>query len=143
MSEEDKPLTVEEQELVWKSMAESQSMPTSEDKHTVHTFLNNVATSRDTLKTGFLKEEEVGIPQHPTRALQEFSLIAKSIIGNDMISQYFKDESEIVTASSLSREGFLDKLAVTQTRQLADVTKPKQSPRGFFKKKESEVPNPA
>jgi hypothetical protein len=42
-----------------------------------------------------------------------------------------------VTASSLSREGFLVKQATTTTKQLADITKkPKTQNKSWFKKKD-------
>ena len=45
--------------------------------------------------------------------------------------------AEITTATSLSKEGFLLRLSVTQKKELADVTaKPKKN-KGWFRKKDS------
>ena len=132
----DENLSTEEKELLYKYLSDSESVPTQEAKYTVHVFLHRVATANDTTKVGYLKDEEVGTPRHPTRALKSFALIASDIIKNDVISNYFNKESEIVTSTSLSRDGFLVKQAVTQTRQIADVTKQRQKNSGWFKKKD-------
>lgn len=111
--------------------------PQPEPKHNVHTFLWNVATSEDTTKTGYLKDEEVGIPIHPLRAVKEFALISDDIIGNEFIMNYFRKEAEIITSTSLSRDGFLDKLATTTTKQIADITKHRKPNKSWFKKSDN------
>ena len=93
------------------------SAPLPEEKHNVHSFLNKIATADDTTKVGFLKDEEVGVPQFNVRALKELSLISNKIIENDLFKEYFEDKSEIITSTSLSRGGFLAKLAVLQKRE--------------------------
>lgn len=110
--------------------------PVPDEKHSVHTFLNKVATSEDTTKLGFLKEEEVGTPRHPIRAYKNFALISDKIIDNPFFNEYFKAESEIVTSTSLSRDAKLLNLAVIQRRQVEDITKPKKVNKGWFQKKE-------
>lgn len=110
----------------------------TEDKPTVHSFLWNVAKTTDTTKVAYLKEEEIGIAKYSVRALKDFALISRDIIDNDLFAQHFRDEAEtIVLAPSLSREGFLDKLSITTTKQIADITKkPRTENKGWFKKKD-------
>jgi len=138
MSEEtNEQLSSEELGQLAKYLSQSDSAPMPDQKHNVHEFLHSVATETDTTKVGFLKEEELGNPKHPVRGFKEFALISKSIIGNDYFKDYFTAESEIVTASSLSREGFLVKQATTTTKQLADITKKaKTQNKSWFKKKD-------
>ena len=111
-----------------------------EEKHTLHTFLNKVATSSDTTKTGFLKDEELGISEFPVRSYKSFALWSNSVIKNEYLTDFFDKESEIVTATSLSRQGFLDKLAVTQKREssLRDMSEERKPNTGWFKKKQPE-----
>lgn len=110
--------------------------PLPEEKQNVHVFLNKVSESKDTTKTGFLTETEVGIPQHPTRMFKGLALHAKMIMDNEDLADYFNKESEVLTSTSLSREGFLVKQATVTRRQIEDVTKPKKENKGWFKKKE-------
>jgi len=129
-------LSTEEKEELYKYIAQSQAAPMPEEKYNVHLFLHRVATSEDTTKIGNLKEEEVGVPKHPIRAFKEFALISEKIIGNDYIADYFKKESEIVTSTSLSKDGFLVRQATVQTKLLGDISKTRRENKGWFKKKD-------
>ena len=118
-------------------LAESGSAPTPEDKYNVHLFLHRVATADDTTKVGNLDETELGKPLFSVRALKDMALISRDLIGNAELQKSYNDEAEIITATSLSKEGFLVKQATTTTRQIADVTKKKSAQnKGWFKKKE-------
>ena len=133
----DENLTAEDKEAIYDYLAGSPSAPVPEEKFNVHTFLHRVATADDTTKVGFLTEDELGVPKHPERSLKEFSIISDRIIGNTYFRDYFNAEAEqVITAPSLSKLGFLVKQATTQTKQVADVTKPKVQNKGWFKKKE-------
>lgn len=131
----DGDLSSEEMETLTKLMG---TTPLPDEKHNVHTFLFNVATAKDTTKLGFLEPEELGKPKLPVRSNKNMALIADKIMENDMFKEYFLAEGEITTATSLSKEGFLMKMAVTQKREIADVTKKRKISRGWFKKKEEE-----
>ncbi len=109
--------------------------PSSEDKPSIHTFLHNVAMAEDTTKLGFLTEEEVGMPRLPIRTYKDLALFCSEVANMGYFSDYFSNKSEIITATSLSREGFLAKLAVIRRREIADVTKEKKINKGWFKPK--------
>mgnify|MGYP003131897141 CR=1 FL=1 len=136
-------LSQEEAVELQKFLGGAEGAPYAEEKHNVHTFLNKVSISEDTTKTGFLREEEVGLPKHPVRTFKNLSLISSSIMDNPYFAEFFEKESEIVTASSLSRDAKLLSLAVIQRRQLEDVTKPKKENKGWFKKKDGGAAEPA
>ena len=133
----DEDLSYEDKEAIYKYLSESQTTPMPEDTYSVHTFLHKVATSNDTTKVGNLDSTELGLPNYSERSLKEFALIAKDIIGNNFVSQMFQNEAENLTATSLSKNGFLVQQATTTTRRIADVTKPKTENKGWFKKKET------
>lgn len=142
MSEEEKPETTQMTDIEMAQLAQylsqSGAAPVPDEKYNVHIFLHRVATADDTTKVGNLKEEEVGKPEYPNRALKEMALVASDIIDNDELSKFFLKESEILTATSLSKDGFLVKQATTTTRQIADVTKkPRTENKSWFKKKDS------
>jgi len=130
-----------EQEMTEDEMAEkiaralTNNAPIPDDKQTVHTFLHNVATAKDTTKTGYLTEEEIGLPKLPIRACKNLSLVSDAIMDNPYFAEYFMREGEIVTSTSLSRNAKLLSLAVLQKREIADVTKKKTENSGWFKKK--------
>lgn len=132
----DNVITKEEADALKEALGFGASMP--EEKHNVHTFLHNVATADDTTKTGFLKDEEVGTPRFPTRTYKELALISDKIVANDFLKEYYLNKSEILTSTSLSRQGFLTKLAVVTKRVIEDATKPRKENKGWFKKKNEE-----
>lgn len=107
-----------------------------EEKHNVHSFLNKVATSDDTTKTGNLTSEELGNVPLTLRANKELELVSRYIMENDYFAKYFAAKSEIITSSSLSKDATLIKLAVVQKRVIEDTTKKKTENRGLFRKKE-------
>ena len=116
--------------------------PTGEDKHNIHTFLHNVAVAPDTTKTGNLTIEELGMPKLPFRTYKELSLFCNDIMDQPDFAEYFKKKGEILTATSLSKEAALLKFAVTQKREVADLTsKPKEN-KGWFNKKDKNQPDP-
>lgn len=134
MGEQEEQLTDDEKEALKQYLA-GYGMPQAEEKHTVHTFLHKVATSDDTTKLGFLRDEEIGIPKHPIRTFKNLSLISNKIMDNPYFKEFFESEAEIVTSTSLSREGKLLNLAVITRRQVEDVTKPRKENKGWFKPK--------
>ncbi|MCK9371127.1 hypothetical protein M0R04_14540 [Candidatus Dojkabacteria bacterium] len=131
-----------DEELTKDEIAELQSVlggaPRPDEKHNVHKFLDEVAKSDDTTKTGFLSIEELGKPINPARTHKRLALISKDILDNPYFTQHFLNEAEITTSTSLSKEAKLITLAVTTTKQIADITKVHKPNKGWFKKKEPE-----
>ena len=109
--------------------------PTPEEKQSIFTFLTNVALAEDTTKLGNLREEELGMPIMPVRSDKSLALWCGDVMDNPFFERYFLKESEDTTSTSLSRDGFLDKLAVLQKREVADLTKPKKVNKGWFGQK--------
>ncbi len=128
-------LTPEEQQLLQEAM-HSYGAPQPDEKHNVHTFLNKVATSMDTTKTGNLKDEEIGFTPYSLRTYKQLSLVSDKLCNDDIWAEYFKAKGEILTATSLSKDAKLISLAVLQRRELADVTKNRKPNSGWFSKKE-------
>jgi len=118
--------------------------PNAEERQNVHTFLHNVATAKDTSKTGNLAIEELGNPILPLRTYKELELFCRDVANMDWYANYFKKKGEILTATSLSRDAKLITLAISslQKRELADVTKPKKENKGWFKPKQNTQPQP-
>ena len=122
--------------------AESMLRNISEGRQNMHSFFTKIIhKDQKTLKVGNLDEEELGKSKLPQRTYLELSTFCKEIADDDDFSGYFDKIAEIQTASSLSKDGFLMKLAVTMKKELADVSPKKAKPnKGWFKKKGGEVP---
>lgn len=141
--EDTKPFedTMSDEEILQKISQLAGSTPQPDEKQNAFTFLNNIAIAKDTTKVGFLREEELGMPILPVRSDKSLALWSGQVMENPFFEDFFKRESEDTTSTSLSREGFLAKLAVLQKREIADLTKPKKQNRGWFHRKEPEEPS--
>ena len=93
-----------------------------EEKQGIFSFFKKVINMPDTLRTSNLQKDELGMAKIPVRTLREISLFCKES-GLSGLGEYFEKESCIITNSSLSREGFLDKLVVTQRKSTEMKTK--------------------
>ena len=112
----------------------------SEGKANMHSFFTKVIKSESTTKVGNLNQDELGMSKLPLRTYLELSLFSEDVASDTEFSDYFKKMGEIQTSSSLSKEGFLMKLAVTMKKELADVS-PKSTTKnkGWFKNKNTEA----
>lgn len=113
-------------------------IPIPEVKLNVHTLLNSVLHTKNTTKCGFLKEEELGLPNNPVRTYKELALISSKICNNPLMQSYFEEECENTLATSLSREGKFINLAVMTKKVIEDTTKERKPNSGWFRKKEPE-----
>ena len=112
------------------------TVPTGEEKQTVHSFLFNVARADDTTKLGNLTKEEVGDPKLPIRTYKDLALFCSSVANMGYFSDYFLAKSEIMTSSSLSKDAKLINLAVMTRKEIADTTpKEQKENKGWFRKK--------
>jgi len=142
MEQQQQQEMTDEEALLKMAQLMKDNAPTQEDRHNIHVFLNNVAVSEDTTKTGNLRDDkelnELGIPVYTVRGAKDMALISEKVMDNDYFQGYFEKEAENTLATSLSREGFLIKQATTQTKQVADVTRRKKINKGWFGKKNIE-----
>lgn len=139
MAEEE--YTPEEMQIIKEALTSTAyATPVEEQKHNVHTFLNKVAESVDTTKTGNLSEQEIGFTPYSLRTYKQLSVISKDLCNDELWEDYFKKKGEILTSTSLSKDAKLISLAVVQRRELSDVTpRHMTSNKGWFKKKEPEA----
>jgi len=111
------------------------TFPKQDEKHNVFTFFNKVLKQKDNIKTGNLTDEELGFVRMPVRTNREIALYCEKM-GMKGFANYFESESQITLASSLSKEGFLDKLAITQAKKSDIRTTPRRTTnKGWFRKK--------
>lgn len=138
MTEEkqEKQLSEEEKKQLSEYFGFGATIP--EEKHNVHSFLYKVATSDDTTKLGNLTEEELGVPSKNLRTYKEMALISDKLMDNGTLKDYYTAKSEIITATSLSKNAKLINLAVIQKRVIEDETKEKKKNAGWFKSKKED-----
>lgn len=107
----------------------------AEGKANMHSFFTNVVKSDDTTKTGNLNQDELGISNLPERTYKELEVFCNTVADQEDWADYMKSMAEVQTSTSLSKDGFLLRLAVTQKKELADLTPQKKENSGWFKSK--------
>ncbi|KKN65818.1 hypothetical protein LCGC14_0477540 [marine sediment metagenome] len=103
-------------------MAELYGSPEPEEKHNQHTFLSNAIKSKDTVRTTFLSEQEIGKPLFSVRFLLDMEDVshhyldgfAEKLSGKNRISDYFFNKVQNITDSGMSNKGFAMNLNVTR-----------------------------
>ena len=129
----------DEEAIIKIAQAMKDNAPSQEDKQNVHTFLTNVVKEEGvehSSKIGNLRDDkdmnELGVPVWNVRGCLEMARISDKIIGNNFFKEYFEGSAIETLGTSLSRDGFLIRTAVTQNKNVADVTRRKKTNRGMF-----------
>lgn len=120
--DEDEEMSEEEEQQI-KEILKSYGSPSAEEKHNIHTLLDKVRTSKDTLKTGNLTKEEVGVVLFPVRTLKDVELIFEDLCGDDVAAKFTKKEAENITAPSLSKDAKFLTIAVSQKREFSETAR--------------------
>ena len=139
MSTEKEKLTPEEMEELEEILGGS-GYPKQEEKQNILALFKKVINIEDNTKTANLTEEELGLSKLSVRSNQEIALYCDSMGMGDLKTQtgfagYFQKEAQITLGTSLSRLGFLLKLAVTVKKESEIKTKQRSTNKGWFKKK--------
>lgn len=113
--------------------------PIPEEEKGTNAFLKHVAKAKDTTRTGFVTEEELGQLNLPIRTLKELSLFCSDVANKKTLGEYFDEMAQIATATSLAKEGFLTKLAVVTRRETSSsiLAPERKTNKGWFKKKKT------
>lgn len=133
---EDMLSPIEAQQML--DMISNQASTVPDGKHNLFSFFTNIIKAEDTTKVGNLTSDEVGIPKYPIRTLKNASILAPLITDYKELAEVFTEKAEVMTSTSLSKDALLLRLAVTQKKELADVTRAERKEnKGWFKKKET------
>jgi len=129
----------DEQAILKIAQAMKDNAPSQEERHNVHTFLTNVVKETgidNSMKIGNLRDDkdmnELGVPAWNVRGTLEMARICDKIMGNEFFTGYFHGAALETLGTSLSREGFLLKTAVTTTKQVSDSTRRRKINKGMF-----------
>lgn len=107
----------------------------AQEKANIFSFFTKVINNLSTIRLGNVKEEELGEPQITIRGLKELEVFSEDVEKNDLWTNYFKKRAELITETSLSRDGFLLKLPVTSKQELSSLAPKRKTNKGWFKKK--------
>ena len=105
--------------------------PTPPSKDSIFKFFREILQSKDSRKTGNLKEAELGQARLGVRHYLQVAQFAESE-GLSDVSDYLKKEAEIVLSTSLSRKGFLPQIFVTQIKKEQKLKEPVPQKKGLF-----------
>lgn len=106
--------------------------PQQEEKPGVHQFLLKVVQTSDSWKVANLTEDELGHANIPLRTYRELHVFCNEVADKPGVAEYYKKKGEILAATSLSAGGFLTNKAVTQKREVANMTKRRTVNKGWF-----------
>lgn len=114
--------------------------PKPEEKNNIFTFFKKIISMPNTTRVANLNNEELGLAKVPVRTLLNLSLYCEEV-GLSGLGSYFKKESLILSDTSLGREGFIPKLAVTSKREMEARTKlfSDKQKKTWFKRKEKQL----
>lgn len=117
--------------------------PEQEEKQTLIAFFREIIRKQFNAKTGNLQNDELGMAKIPVRTNMEIASYCNSMDDPGMAT-VFLDDAQILLSTSLSREGFLPKLAVT-TQKFSETSLKKslgqEKKKGMFNKNKKEEQN--
>lgn len=102
--------------------------PSAAVKESLFKFFNKILTIKDTTRIGNLTAPEIGLGRLSVRGNKSIALYAEAE-GLDLVANYFNNQSNILTESSMSKKGFWSQLFVTQIkseRKLKDKSSEKK-----------------
>jgi len=107
--------------------------PVSEDKQGMFSFFKRIISNTFNIKTGNLNEIELGMVKIPVRTNLELAGYCEAM-GMLPFAKAFKNDAQVVLGTSLSRDGFLIREAVTTRREGKTEVKSQkpQVKRGWF-----------
>lgn len=92
------------------------AVPQPEEQKSVLTFLEGILDGDDRFKTAYLTWEELGKPTFSTRFWINLSNTCDRLFSMPIVASYCLLKARVTTDTSLSREGFIASLAVTQRK---------------------------
>lgn len=129
-----------EKELDDLESKDSYGSPKPPEKDNLFKFFREILKAPDTTRIGNVNQTELGQMKIGVRHYQQLAKYAE-VEGLDIVSKYLMDQSQIITATSMSKKGFWSELFVTQIKkEKKDKEKPEK--KGLFsmgKKPEEET----
>lgn len=112
----------------------SYGSPSASQKDNLFKFFRNILTMEDTTRIGNLTAQELGISNLSVRGWKRIGHYAEAE-GLNLVADYFKEEAEIVSSTSMSKKGFWSQLFVTQIKAEKKIKDKSLEKKGLFSKK--------
>jgi hypothetical protein len=117
--------------------------PQAEQKDNIFRFFRHILDTYDTTRIARLRDNELGASRLGVRHWQEIATFSKAM-NLDKVSDYCNARSQIISATSMSRDGFWAQLFVTQIKKEHKLgTQAPQKKGLFWRKKDENVPEQA
>lgn len=137
MAEDDEIAKLEEELKKLDDLTSSSTTPTSPFKDNVFKFFREILGSKDSRKTGNLKESELGLTRLGVRHYLNLANYADKE-GLDQVADYLNNKAEVTSSTSMSRNGFLAQLFVTQIKKEQKLEKKPEKKKKWFTKGEED-----
>ena len=100
--------------------------PIAKEQQGLYQTLWKMIQRKDSTKIANLLKQELGDPQITVRDAQHLTQLGNTF-NNDIFAEYFKGHAEITLATSMSREGWLGELFISQ-KKFSTKSKKSSSP---------------
>jgi|TARA_Y100000310_G_scaffold342241_1_gene444503 hypothetical protein len=100
-------------------------------KDNVYKFFREILEKEDSTRIGNLKTTELGQLPLGVRSYLEIGGFCDKV-GLEKVAAYLKEKAMIVTSTSMSKDGFLAQLFVTQIKKEQKVDKPLEGKKPWF-----------
>ena len=107
--------------------------PSAAVKESLFKFFNKILTIKDTTRIGNLTAPEIGLSRLSVRGNKSISLYAE-VEGLDIVSEYFNDQANILTETSMSKKGFWAQLFVTNIKKEGKIRDKSSEKKKWFSK---------
>jgi len=112
--------------------------PTAVQKDSVFKFFSKILTIKDTTRVGNLTAPEIGLGRLSVRGNKSIALYAEAE-GLNLVRDYFNNQSNILTESSMSKKGFWSQLFVSQIKIERKAQTKSDTKKKWFSGKKEEV----
>ena len=107
--------------------------PVSKEKDSIFTFFKHLVGIKDTTRVSNIDpSRELGMLQFSIRTNQYLGLVG-DVCGDDDFANFWRAQSQIITATAMSKKGWLTELPVSQKRFASRTVRPiRTESKGFL-----------
>lgn len=137
MTQEDDELKKLEEELKNLEDKSDYESPPSQDKDTLYKFFREILNLQKTTRVGKLDKNELGGTKLGVRHYMDIAAYARAE-GLNIVSDYLVNKSQILTETSMSKDGFWAQLFVTQIKKEQKLKEPSKESKKWWERKQKD-----